>query len=279
MSKKTVTAAMTALAIAWGASAAADGPRISTFHNHVEALSRERGVTIPEAVALAKSWGIEGVDVFAAFDKGESAEILAAGMQPSTYVLSVDFAHCDDTQKVERAFAFVSERKCPRIMLVSGYLNPGENREAAWLAMRPRLRDFVARAGKLGVKVELEDFDSREAVVGSADHLRRAFREIPDLGHVFDTGNYSCWGDDPVAAMREFRTRIGHVHVKDLSADGMPVAAGAGRLPVRAMVGELVKDGYSGWLTIECFGTTNQVGAILETAADCLKEVIKENRK
>lgn len=255
----------------------ADRPRLSVFHNHIADMAKDRGISIAEAVKVAQSWGIEGVDVFDAFDKGESAEILNAGMLPSTFVLSVDFAHSADSNKVEKALAFVRDRKCPRIMLVPGYLNPGEDRDSAWQTTLPRIRSLVRRAGELGVKVELEDFDDRNAVVGSAEHLRRAFAAVPELGHVFDTGNYDLWGDDARAVMREFRPRIGHVHVKDLSRDGTPrsVAAGTGRLPIRELVSELAKGGYRGWLTIECFGSPD-IGRDVETAAAFLRGVLAE---
>ena len=269
-----VCKSLAALALAVAILPSSGAVRISAFHNHIADLAKSRGVSIAEAVKLARSWGIEGVDVFDAFDKGESSEILAAGMEPSTFVLSVDFAHTDDTNKVEKALAFVRERKCPRIMLVPGYLNPGEDRDRAWLAMLPRIRSLAERAGKLGAKVELEDFDDRNAVVGSAAHLRRAFAAVPSLGHVFDTGNYECWGDDPAVALREFRARIGHVHVKDLSRDGSAraVAAGTGRLPIRGLVGDLLRGGYDGWLTIECFGS-DDIGRDVELSAACLREL------
>ena len=248
-------------------------PRLSTFHNHIADMAREKGVSIAEAVKAAKAWGVEGVDVFSAFDHGESDAILTAGMEPSTYILSADFAHTNDEEKVEKALAFVKRTGCPRIMLVAGYFNEGEDREAAWQAMKPRIASLVGRAAELKVKVELEDFDDRMQVVGSSEHLRRAFAEIPELGHVFDTGNYSYWKEDATAALREFRARIGHVHVKDVSSEGRSVASGTGILPIRDLIVDLKNGGYSNWLTIECFGVTN-VWDTIETSARFLRGAV-----
>lgn len=249
------------------------GPRLSVFHNHVADMAREKGVSIAEAVKAAKAWGIEGVDVFSAFDHGEAEKILAAGMEPSTYIMSADFAHTNDAEKVEKALAFVKRTGCPRIMLVAGYFNEGESRETAWQAMKPRIESLVSRAAEMKVKVELEDFDDRMQVVGSSEHLRRAFAEIPELGHVFDTGNYSYWKEDASAALREFRARIGHVHVKDVSPEGRSVASGTGVLPIRDLVVDLKNGGYSNWLTIECFGVTN-VWDTIETSARFLRRAV-----
>ena len=63
--------------------------------------------------------------------------------------------------------------------------------------------------------------------------------------------------------MREFREKVMHVHVKHSGAE-----------PTRRAVGELVRTGYDGWLTIECFGSTNMWDDV-RCAADCLKGVSK----
>ena len=234
----------------------ADRPRIAVFHNHLVDMARQRNVPLAEAVRVARSWGVEGIDVFDAFDGGESEELLALGLKCAAFVISADFAVSDDSAKVEKAFAFVRRHGADVIMLVPGQVPDGMTREAAWAAAKPRIAAFVARAAREGVPVALEDFDWNEPIVGSAEHLRRAFREVPGLGHVLDTGNYDRWGDDPLACAREFAPRIRHVHVKDLAKDGSSgsVAAGTGRIPLDAILRQLRADSYRGWLTVECFG-------------------------
>ena len=251
-------------------------PRLSVFHNHVADMAKAKEISIPEAVKRVKALGIEGVEVFDAFDRGEAAEIVAAGLVPSAFIMSADFAYSDETQKVERAFAFIAAHpECRRIMLVPGYAREGDDRAALWEAMKPRIARLLDRARKANVAVELEDFDSDRAIVGSAADLRRAFKAFPDLGHVYDTGNYDYFREDALAALDEFRPRIGHVHVKDIAKEGprRAVPAGTGRMPIGEMVRRLVASGYSNWLTIECFGS-DDIGRDIAVSAAYLRSLL-----
>jgi inosose dehydratase len=93
----------------------------------------------------------------------------------------------------------------------------------------------------------------------------------PDLvGLCFDTGHYRFGGgDDPAAALRQFRDRIGYVHFKDCSpqrrADakmknwnyfealkhGIFCELGKGDVDFPAVTAELQKTGYKGWIIVE----------------------------
>ena len=54
-----------------------------------------------------------------------------------------------------------------------------------------------------------------------------------------------------------FRDRIGHVHLKDrVAPDDMHcVPAGSGCIPIAELVHSLVATGYTGWLTVEQYGS------------------------
>lgn len=249
-------------------------PRLAVFHNHLAEMARQRGVSLAEAVAAARSWGIEGIDVFDEFNQGEAEQMLDLGLACGAFVVCVDFATKDDSEKLDRALAFAVKHKASVIMLVPGQVPDGCTREEAWQAARPRLAAFVARAARAGQRVAVEDFDYGRPIVGSAADLRQAFADIPGLGHVFDTGNYDRWGDDPLACATAFRSRIWHLHVKDLSAETPPrsVAAGTGRIPLAALFAEIGKNGFDGWLTIECFGAPDLWMAV-ETSARTIRDL------
>ena len=76
---------------------------------------------------------------------------------------------------------------------------------------------------------------------------------------MLDTGNYLFWTNDVLRAQREFASRIRHVHVKDRAKDDVTrsVAAGTGIIPVKEVLAGLRSANYNGWLTVECFGSTN----------------------
>ncbi len=92
--------------------------------------------------------------------------------------------------------------------------------------------------------------------------------ELTEIGLCLDTGHLLLGGGDPVVAMREWKSRINHMHLKDARRDvvdqiireAAPVAEiwkrkafcrlGDGDLDVDAVLNAL-RDGYSGWLVVE----------------------------
>lgn len=92
--------------------------------------------------------------------------------------------------------------------------------------------------------------------------------ELTEIGLCLDTGHLLLGGGDPVVAMREWKSRINHLHLKDARRDvvdgiireAAPLAEiwkrkafcrlGDGDLDVDAVLNAL-RDGYSGWLVVE----------------------------
>ena len=93
--------------------------------------------------------------------------------------------------------------------------------------------------------------------------------ELTDIGLCLDTGHLLLGGGDPVAAIRDWGSRINHVHLKDarrsvmaeIVADGGQAneiwsreafpALGQGDLDVEGVLAALVGIGYGGWLVVE----------------------------
>ncbi len=93
--------------------------------------------------------------------------------------------------------------------------------------------------------------------------------ELTDVGLLLDTGHLALGGGDPVQALRDWRERINHIHVKDVRksvlesviADragveeawrrGVFCELGAGDVDLGAFLDELVAIGYTGWLVVE----------------------------
>jgi inosose dehydratase len=89
--------------------------------------------------------------------------------------------------------------------------------------------------------------------------------EGTDVALLVDTGHLTAAGGDPVEALRGWRDRIQHVHLKDVRPDvirsaqdwdeawrgGAFCELGAGDVDLDAFLGELEGGGYGGWLVVE----------------------------
>jgi len=92
--------------------------------------------------------------------------------------------------------------------------------------------------------------------------------ELTEIGLCLDTGHLLLGGGDPVVAVREWKSRINHVHLKDarravvdqIIREALPVSEiwqrkafcrlGEGDLDVDAVLNSL-RSGYEGWLVVE----------------------------
>jgi sugar phosphate isomerase/epimerase len=112
------------------------------------------------------------------------------------------------------------------------------------------------------------------------------FFDSPLLRMNMDTGNTFIAGQDPVAFLTRFKSKVSHVHVKDVSADlaaamrgeltGIAVSAtaigdGVNVDNIRACFGILAEIGYDGVVSIECEG---QGGPMIERSLAWVRELV-----
>jgi inosose dehydratase len=114
------------------------------------------------------------------------------------------------------------------------------------------------------------------------------FADSPYLSMNFDTGNTFIAGQDPVSFAEQFRSRINHVHLKDVSPSLAAVSRGelTGIAVSHCAVGDgvnsdnirrcldfLVRTGYDGVLSIECEG---QGGPMIERSLAWVRDTLAE---
>ncbi|HEV2713129.1 MAG TPA: TIM barrel protein [Gaiellaceae bacterium] len=89
--------------------------------------------------------------------------------------------------------------------------------------------------------------------------------ESTDVDLLLDTGHAVAGGGDPGEALRRWRDRIGHVHVKDVRLEILRRAAdwddawqngvfcelGTGDVDLGTFLSDLVAGGYDGWIVVE----------------------------
>ena len=73
-----------------------------------------------------------------------------------------------------------------------------------------------------------------------------------------------------MVALRHFRERVSHVHLKDRKAmhDQASLVIGTGIVPLSDVISELLSSGYDGWFCIEHFGAPNMLRYAAESIAN-----------
>jgi sugar phosphate isomerase/epimerase len=112
------------------------------------------------------------------------------------------------------------------------------------------------------------------------------FYDTPYLRMNMDTGNTFIAGQDPVPFVEEFKDRIAHVHIKDVSEELAKAARGemTGIALSHCAIGEgvnadnieqcvkiLLDHGYDGVFSLECDGS------VLERSIQWFKGLIERN--
>ena len=137
---------------------------------------------------------------------------------------------------------------------------------AGWTDLLAALDRLSAVAAERGVTATLHPHVG--TMVETADEVDRVLSGCA-IPLCLDTGHLLIGGADPAALARDHRTRIAHVHLKDVDAewadrvqvgtvsytdavrDGMYRPLGAGDVDIAGIITSLEAAGYDGWYVLE----------------------------
>ncbi|MCU0245120.1 MAG: sugar phosphate isomerase/epimerase [Bryobacter sp.] len=175
---------------------------------------------------------------------------------------------------------------CPRIDTTDDRYRPKDLTDAEALAHMKRIyQQIVPVAEAYGITINIEPhgyYTTKPQFM--AEML--AFVDSPFLRMNFDTGNTFIAGQDPVAFLEQFKDRVSHVHVKDVSPSlaaaargdltGIAVShcaigQGVNADNIRRCLAILKTAGYDGVLSIECEG---QGGPMLERSLEWVRSLL-----
>ena len=185
----------------------------------------------------------------------------------------------EEIEAIENHLALLAEMGCGVMVFAEGHGSTDAN-PAAPLSTRPVLADdrwpeFCARLDALAKHlrrrgVRLAFHHHMGTVVQTEPEIDRLMASTgEDVGLLLDTGHLVFAGGDPVAVARKHGPRIVHVHCKDVRADvlsdvlrrdksflravldGVFTVPGDGTIDFPAVLAELRKAGYEGWLVVE----------------------------
>ena len=244
-------------------------PRISIFFDHVGEIARQEKLTVTEAATRVRALGIEGIDVRVSMSESQLRMLDSLGFEHACAIADINFVKGEQTEAVRQALDFMHRYHYSRLLVIPGLLPENASTELMETVCE-RIAAFVKVAAKEGVDVMVEDYDNPRSPCYNTTTLDHLFAASPQLNHVFDTGNYLFCGEDVMTALRHFRERIHHVHLKDRKAkrDYASLPVGTGIVPLKDVVDELVRNGYDGWFTVEHFGAPSMLEYTIQSVAN-----------
>lgn len=247
-------------------------PRVSIFADHIRTIAQQENISFQEAAQAVRNMGYEGVDVWVTSSKEELKTLNELGFEHASAIVIIDHSQEDYHEKEEQTIQFMKENGFPRVLLVPGLIPQGSSQEILD-KMLERIDIFSRRAAAEGLDVMIEDYDDLRSPCYNTEALNRMFKAAPRLSHNFDTGNYLFCGEDPMVAVKHFRKRIHHVHLKDRKAlgDKASPVVGTGIVPMKGIIAYLLKKGYKGWFCVEFFGEKH----MLEGAQISISNILK----
>lgn len=239
-------------------------PRLSIFADHIATIAQQEHISYAEAATRVRDMGYMGVDVSTTIPARQLRTLDSLGFAHACAIAWIDFVAGPQDKAEEQALTFMEQSGWKRVLLVPGFLpgnQPSETADSLRDAAIGRIAAFAKRASERGLEVLVEDFDNPRSLCYDTPSLDRLFAASPELGHVFDTGNYVFSGEDVIAALNHFMPRIHHVHLKDRLAphDGHSPAIGKGIVPFGQIIGQLRASNYDGWLTVEHYGSSDML--------------------
>jgi len=186
----------------------------------------------------------------------------------------------ESLRRGEALARFLAEMECPfliaadagdeRRQAIAGRVGVADGLSAdGWSRFGEGLSTLAERVAPLGVRVVLHPHAGTYVETGREIDLAMANTPADAVGLCLDTGHLVYGGSDPLDVCRTYARRVWHVHAKDvrdgvlarmraerldyLTAVGEGVFAplGEGGVDVRALLAELRRVDYGGWIVLE----------------------------
>jgi sugar phosphate isomerase/epimerase len=136
-----------------------------------------------------------------------------------------------------------------------GPLAPGQSWQAAADVFYEEIMPCVELAGELQVLLLIEP-EPGLLIETFEQYLEFAGRiDSPWLGLNFDIGHAFCMGQEPQDWIARMATHTKHYHIEDIAATRRHahLVPGQGAIDFKAVLREIAKTDYQGWITVELY--------------------------
>jgi sugar phosphate isomerase/epimerase len=182
-------------------------------------------------------------------------------------------------QYVQQAIRFAAEIGCPIVDTTDGaQKTPGFSDEDVFRITCQNYQQCLSWAEDYGVILNVE---THGPYTNNGEFLERLFKHFDSeyLRFNFDTGNCFISGNEPLEYLKRFRNYLSHTHIKDVSEElaaaargedtgiacsMVPLGGGVNAGNIRRCIDYLKKSDWSGVMSIECYGTDENIRKSVE---------------
>ncbi len=158
----------------------------------------------------------------------------------------------DERQRADRAIDLVAQFPGAKLVLCQ---MPGADRKR----LRERQGHLIScvhavarRAAGRGVATSYHPNSPPGSIFRTAEDYEILMGGLgPGVGYTADLGHIAAGGMDPLAVVEKYRSRIDHLHFKDMGADGRWAGMGQGLVDFRRVVARLRETRFDGWIMVE----------------------------
>ncbi|MDP1808789.1 MAG: sugar phosphate isomerase/epimerase [Actinomycetota bacterium] len=177
-------------------------------------------------------------------------------------------------------FTYAEALKAPLLRAFTGFLGSEDVEPDAWRSATSRLRVLCDLAAEKDLAVALETHP--RTLVDNVAAVHRLLEEVARANLVLNLDIYHMWEkhQDPLWIWEQLKPHVRHVHAKNalippsdgdeyplfhdkqgLQEIGGVTYLSGGNMEYKPFIAALVRDGFSGWLSIEWFGSDPLVAA------------------
>ena len=257
------------------------GNPLSVFYHYVCDVAEQGGVAIPEALRRVKSMGYDGLtfDIVFLDDRANQRRLYESeGLAVHSIYANVDFLHWEPercSRETDDLLACAAFFGAGNVLVLPGCFEDGEDESAGLRKIYGGLEAVCRKAKDYAIDVTIENFGIKNSPNGPAAGCLACLDAVEGLKFAFDTGNFSCYGENPHEVYDLFANRLAFVHLKDrpLNPDGsLRIASapvGDGGLDLGRLMRRMIDGGYRGGFAVEQFGLADQETALRRSADFC----------
>ena len=181
-----------------------------------------------------------------------------------------------------RALRLAAELGAPSIQTEpGGPLPPGQPSAAAMQLFYDELMPCLEVAEEVGVDLLIEPEPGLliERFGQFLDLARRV--DSPRLGLNFDIGHAYCVGEEPAEWVARMASHTRHYHLEDIAATRAHahLIPGRGAIDLAAVLREIDRTGYDGWVTVELYPYIDDPDAAGREAKEHIEKLRMQNEK